>query len=108
MEDEKHALLLIISHYELNVRNCYLTIIINGEERMKKFCSENGLVTEVVKRYSSFIQSTLNLQQVWNWVKDETGIDKVSFDYFFDYVALIVCMLKHVQYPKNKIIKFLK
>lgn len=43
-----------------------------------------------------------------HWVKDETGISNVTFDYFSDYIALIVCMLKHVQYPKSKIIKFIK
>lgn len=28
--------------------------------------------------------------------------------FFSDYIALIVCMLKNVQYPKGKIIKFIK
>ena len=41
------------------------------------------------------------------WVEVETGISNVTFDFFSDYIALIVCLLKHVQYPKNMLIKFL-
>ena len=32
----------------------------------------------------------------------------VNFDIFSDYIALIVCLLKHVKYPKKKLISFLK
>ena len=42
------------------------------------------------------------------WVENETGITNVKFDYFSDYIALIICLLKHVQYPKKMLIKFLK
>ena len=42
------------------------------------------------------------------WVESETGISNVNFDYFSDYIALIACLLKHVQYPKKMFIKFLK
>ena len=42
------------------------------------------------------------------WVESETGISNINFEYFSDYIALIVCLLKHVQYPKNMLAKFLK
>lgn len=42
------------------------------------------------------------------WVEEETGILGVKFDYFVDYIALLLCLLKHVKYPKKKLIKFLK
>lgn len=42
------------------------------------------------------------------WVEVETDIANVNFGYFSDYIALIVCLLKHVQYPKKMLIKFLK
>lgn len=42
------------------------------------------------------------------WVESETGVSNIKFDYFSDYIALIVCLLKHVQYPKKMLIKFLK
>ncbi len=42
------------------------------------------------------------------WVKAETEITNITFNYFSDYIALIVCLLKHVQYPKKILIKFLK
>lgn len=42
------------------------------------------------------------------WVKSETGIANINFEYFSDYIALIVCLLKHVQYPKKMLVKFLK
>lgn len=46
-------------------------------------------------------------KNVIKWVEQETGINNIMFDYFSDYVALIICLLKHVQYPKRKLIKFL-
>lgn len=42
------------------------------------------------------------------WVKMETGIKNISFDYFTDYIALIVCLLKHLQYPKRKLLQLIK
>lgn len=30
------------------------------------------------------------------------------FDYFSDYIALIICLLKHVQYPKRMLAKLLR
>lgn len=42
------------------------------------------------------------------WVEYETGISNIKFEYFSDYIALIICLLKHVQYPKKMFIKFLK
>lgn len=42
------------------------------------------------------------------WVEAETGISNVKFEYFSEYIALIVCLLKHVQYPKRMLVKFLK
>lgn len=47
-------------------------------------------------------------KNIVNWVEMETGISKVDFEYFSDYIALIICLLKHVRYPKKKIIRFLK
>ena len=46
-------------------------------------------------------------KNVIRWVEQETGINNIMFDYFSDYVALIICLLKHVQYSKRKLIKFL-
>lgn len=46
-------------------------------------------------------------KNIIKWVEDETGITNVKFEYFSDYIALIVCLLKHVQYPKKKLSKFL-
>ena len=46
-------------------------------------------------------------KNVIRWVEQETGISNIMFDYFSDYVALIICLLKHVQYSKRKLIKFL-
>ena len=42
------------------------------------------------------------------WVESETGISNIKFEYFSDYIALIICLLKHVQYPKKMLITFLK
>lgn len=42
------------------------------------------------------------------WVEQETYIENINFDYFTDYVALLLCLLKHIQYPKRKMIHFLK
>lgn len=47
-------------------------------------------------------------KNIIKWVEMETGIINVKFEYFSDYIALIVCLLKHVQYPKRMLIKFLK
>lgn len=47
-------------------------------------------------------------KNVIRWVEDETGINNMTFEYFSDYIALIICLLKHVQYPKRKLVKFLK
>lgn len=47
-------------------------------------------------------------RNIIQWVEDETGITNVKFDYFTDYVALLLCLLKHVQYPKKKLFKLLK
>lgn len=47
-------------------------------------------------------------KNVIKWVEDETQITNISFDYFLDYIALIVCLLKHVQYPRKMLLKFLK
>lgn len=47
-------------------------------------------------------------KNIVKWVQSETGINNVSFDYFSDYIALILCLLKHVQYPKKKLVRFLK
>lgn len=47
-------------------------------------------------------------KNIIKWVQTETEIKKVDFEYFSDYIALIVCLLKHVCYPKRKLIKFLK
>ncbi len=47
-------------------------------------------------------------KNIIKWVENETGISNISFDIFSDYIALIVCLLKHVNYPKKKLIKFLK
>lgn len=54
-----------------------------------------------------FKDRSLN-KNIIQWVEDETEIKNVKFDYFTDYVALILCMLKHVQYPKRKMVKLLK
>lgn len=42
------------------------------------------------------------------WVESETEIAKVNFTYFSDYIVLIVCLLKHVLYPRKMLTKFLK
>lgn len=47
-------------------------------------------------------------KNIIKWVQMETGINKVDFEYFSDYIALIICLLKHVRYPKKMQIKFLK
>lgn len=47
-------------------------------------------------------------KNIIKWVEAETGIMNIQFDYFSDYIALIVCLLKHVQYPKRMLMKFLK
>ena len=47
-------------------------------------------------------------RNIIRWVMDETGIANVNFDYFTDYMALLLCLLKHVQYPKRKMTKLLK
>ena len=47
-------------------------------------------------------------KNVIKWVENETGIANVTFDYFSDYIALILCLLKHVNYPKRMLVKFLK
>lgn len=47
-------------------------------------------------------------RNIVKWVENETGISDVNFDIFSDYIALIVCLLKHVKYPKKKLIRFLK
>lgn len=47
-------------------------------------------------------------RNIVKWVENETGISNVNFDIFSDYIALIVCLLKHVKYPKKKLISFLK
>ena len=46
-------------------------------------------------------------RNIIKWVEDETGIKNVKFEYFSDYIALIVCLLKHVQYPRKQLINFL-
>lgn len=35
-------------------------------------------------------------------------MSNIKFDYFTDYIALLLCLLKHVQYPKRKMVRFLK
>lgn len=47
-------------------------------------------------------------KNVIKWVEKETGISNVMFDYFSDYIALIICLLKHVQYPKRMLAKLLR
>ena len=47
-------------------------------------------------------------KNVIKFVENETGIANVTFDYFSDYIALILCLLKHVNYPKRMLVKFLK
>lgn len=47
-------------------------------------------------------------KNITKWVEAETGITNVTFDYFSDYIALIICLLKHVQYPEKMLIKFLE
>lgn len=47
-------------------------------------------------------------KNIIKWVEDEIGITNVRFEFFSDYIALIVCLLKHVQYPKKMLIGFLK
>lgn len=46
-------------------------------------------------------------KNIIRWVETETGILNVNFEYFSDYIALIICLLKHVQYPRKRLIKFL-
>lgn len=46
-------------------------------------------------------------RNIIKWVETETGISIVNFCYFSDYMALIICLLKHVQYPKEMLMKFL-
>lgn len=46
-------------------------------------------------------------KNIIKWVQAETGISGVNFEYFSDYIVLIICLLKHVHYPKNKLINFL-
>lgn len=47
-------------------------------------------------------------KNIIKWVEVETGISNVKFEYFSDYIALIVCLLKHVQYPKKMLMNFLR
>lgn len=42
------------------------------------------------------------------WVEEETGMIKISFDYFTDYLALILCILKQLDYPCIKMQKLIK
>ena len=47
-------------------------------------------------------------KNIIRWVETEVGITNVKFDYFSDYIALIVCVLKRVHYPKKMLKRFLK
>lgn len=46
-------------------------------------------------------------RNIIKWVEDEIGISNVKYEYFSDYIALIVCLLKHVQYPRKMLVNFL-
>lgn len=46
-------------------------------------------------------------QNLMHWVEMETGITDVKFETLSDYMALIFCMLKHVNYPKTKSMQLL-
>lgn len=47
-------------------------------------------------------------KNITKWVEAETEIVNVTFDYFSDYIALIICLLKHLQYSEGMLTKFLK
>lgn len=47
-------------------------------------------------------------KNIIRWVEEETGISNVNFDYFTDYIALLLCLLKHVGYPSKKMAGILK
>lgn len=47
-------------------------------------------------------------RNIIKWVENEMGIQNVKFDYFSDYIALLLCLLKHVGYPKTKMNRFIK
>lgn len=41
------------------------------------------------------------------WVEQQTEIMKISFEYFTDYLALIICVLKRLDYPEVKMNKLI-
>ncbi len=47
-------------------------------------------------------------KNVITWVQTETGMKNVTFDCFTDYIVLLLCVLKHVNYPKAEMERFLK
>ena len=47
-------------------------------------------------------------RNIVKWVENETGIANIKFEYFSDYIALIICMLKRVHYPKKMLMSFIK
>ncbi len=98
-EKISHALLMNVSYdtnYQL-VPNALFTI-----KALRNATAHNNIVFD-----ARFKDRNAN-RNIIKWVENETGISKLNFEYFSDYIALIVCLLKHVHYPKKKLIRFLE
>lgn len=46
-------------------------------------------------------------KNVIKWVQQETGMGNISFGCFTDYIVLILCVLKHINYPEKDMRKLL-
>lgn len=47
-------------------------------------------------------------KNIIRWVEEETGINNIIFNNISDYFVLMICLLKHVQYPDTMLINFLR
>lgn len=93
---------------ELNMRvsydtNCHLIAdILFTVKELRNTVAHNNIAFDV-----RFKDRNTN-KNVIKWVQQETGMGNISFGCFTDYIVLLLCVLKHVGYPKKDMKRLLR